>query len=400
MSAKQLNIQTIALTTGGTVNISNGVPANPMLSVPSFDSICTEYSITGTQSLAANFIVAMTGTPAKNTLIKFYWTAAATPGAFSVSILGSTIPAYLLSKRFTVVSHYNGSAWTNTITPDLNQSEGIDGNCLVDGTVTTAKIGSLAVTAAKIASNAVEEAKINTGAVTEAKIGTGAVTETKIGALAVTAAKIAANAVEEAKINTGAVTEAKIGALAVTAAKIGAGAVEEAKIASLAVTSGKIGAKAVTLDKLDSVGFLASKYTDTGTTAVTSEETLFTYTLTGGTIDTDGDGIEIVVAGTTGANNHVKTIRVKFAGNTYSTNSVTTAPNGLDWFAQIRILRAGATAAVGKGSLVVSTNNEGIAISKAGVTWANNNDVLVTGQNGTANANDIVVSLVTVSLIR
>lgn len=400
MSAKQFNIETIALTTGGTVNISNGVPANPMLSVPSFDSICTEYAITGTQSLIANFIVAMTGTPAKNTLLKFYWTAVATPGAFSAIILGSTIPAYLLSKRFTVVSHYNGSAWTNTITPDLNQSQGIDGDCLVDGTVSTAKIGSLAVTDTRLASNAVTAAKIAANAVEEAKINALAVTEGKIAALAVTEGKIGALAVTEAKIGALAVTEGKIGALAVTAAKIGAGAVEEAKIASLAVTSGKIGAKAVTLDKLDSVGYLASKYTDTGTTAVTSEETLFTYTLTGGTIDTDGDGIEVIVAGTTGANAHTKTIRVKFAGNTYSTNSVTTAPNGLDWFAQVRILRAGATAAVGKGSLVVSTNHEGIAISKAGVTWANNNDVLVTGQNGTANINDIVVSLVTVNLIR
>ena len=366
MSFKVSNIKSILLTTGGTVSIPNGGVTTNFYNIDS----CTEYSIVGTQSLIANFIVAMTGTPAKNTLLKFYWTAAATPGAFSVSILGSTIPAYLLSKRFTVVSHYNGSAWTNTITPDLNQSQGIDGDCLVDGTVSTAKIGSLAVTDTRLASNSV------------------------------IAAKIASNAVEEAKINALAVTEGKIAALAVTAAKIGAGAVEEAKIASLAVTSGKIGAKAVTLDKLDSVGFLASKYTDTGTTAVTSEETLFTYTLTGGTIDTDGDGIEIIVAGTTGANAHTKTIRVKFAGNTYSTNSVTTSPNGLDWFAQVRILRSGATAAVGKGSLVVSTNNEGIAISKAGVTWANNNDVLVTGQNGTATINDIVVSLVTVNLIR
>jgi len=396
MSFKVSNIKSILLTTGGTVSIPNGGVTTNFYNIDS----CTEYSIVGTQSLIANFIVAMTGTPAENTLLKFHWTAAATPGAFSVSILGSTIPAYLLSKRFTVVSHYKGAAWTNTIVPDLNQSQGIDGDCLVDGTVSTAKIGSLAVTDTRLASNSVIAAKIASNAVEEAKINALAVTEGKIAALAVTEGKIGALAVTEAKIGALAVTEAKIGALAVTAAKIGAGAVEEAKIASLAVTSGKIGAKAVTLDKLDSVGFLASKYTDTGTTAVTSEETLFTYTLTGGTIDADGDGIEIIVAGTTGANAHTKTIRVKFAGNTYSTNSVTTAPNGLDWFAQIRILRAGATAAVGKGSLVVSTNHEGIAISKAGVTWANNNDVLVTGQNGTANINDIVVSLVTVNLIR
>jgi len=79
---------------------------------------------------------------------------------------------------------------------------------------------------------------------------------------------------------------------------------------------------------------------------------------------------------------------------------VTTAPSGNNWFAQVKVLRGGATAAIGEGSLVVDNAHEGIQLNATGLTWANALDVEVTGQNGTATINDIVVSFVSVQLLR
>lgn len=386
MSLKTKNIQEIPLTTGSTVVLSNGEVSLPLASTDALVGLsCTEYTIIGTQALIANFVITMSS-PADGTVIEFYWRARCTVGAFLVSILGKTIPADYLLTDFTVKFLATGGSFeVMEFNLDLTKSAQIPGSRLTNNSVDTLQLNNEAVTYAKIQN-------VTAYSVPVRDAGTSGVLSSVAVPVQSVLGRIAAGFV--------AITAATNGhVLKMTGGNIGFGQLNFSELAGTAATS-QIASKAVTLDKLDSVGYLASQYTDTGTTAVTSEETLFTYTLTGGTIDTDGDGIEIVVAGTTAANNHVKTIRVKFAGNTYSTNSVTTAPNGLDWFAQIRILRAGATAAVGKGSLVVSTNNEGIAINKAGVTWANNNDVLVTGQNGTATINDIVVSLVTVSLIR
>jgi hypothetical protein len=48
----------------------------------------------------------------------------------------------------------------------------------------------------------------------------------------------------------------------------------------------------------------------------------------------------------------------------------------------------------------IGTASEAIVISAPAVTWANANNIIVTGQNGTSGANNIVCSLVTVELIK
>ena len=385
MSAKQLNIQTIALTTGGTVSISNGVPANPMLSVPSFDSIATEYRITGTQTLASNFIVAMTS-PAENTRVRFSWVADATPGAFSVQILGKTIPADYLDKAFSITLSYSGVAWiTEEFNLDLIQLGVLPGDRIASASIATSQLTNKAVNYAKF-----QDVTAYSMLVRDA--GTAGVLSSVAVAAQSIIGRVAAGFVAITASVNGTV-------LKMTGGNIGFAQVDFNELAGT-IAKPQIPDREVTLAKLDSTGLLAFKTSDTGTTAVTSEEVLFTYTIPAGLIANTGEGVRIKASGTTAANGHTKTIRIKVGGNTYALNGVTTAPSGENWFAQVEVYRAGATAAVGEGSLVVNDADEGVTIDSTGITWANINDVQVTGQNGTATVNDIVVKTVSVTLIR
>jgi hypothetical protein len=61
----------------------------------------------------------------------------------------------------------------------------------------------------------------------------------------------------------------------------------------------------------------------------------------------------------------------------------------------VLIKRTGATGAVAIGSLLIDTEYaENVNINKSGITWGSANTITVTGQNGSASANDIVCSIV------
>jgi len=81
---------------------------------------------------------------------------------------------------------------------------------IVDGSVTSAKIGAGAVGSATLADNAVVAAKINAGAVGSAALASGAVVAAAIAAGAVGSAALADNAVVSSKINSGAATSGQI----------------------------------------------------------------------------------------------------------------------------------------------------------------------------------------------
>lgn len=92
---------------------------------------------------------------------------------------------------------------TTKIDDDNIQDAGITASSkLIDGTITTGKLGAASVTTAKIADLAVTTGKIADSAVTTAKINDSAVTTAKINDLAVTTAKIADGAVTYAKRGT------------------------------------------------------------------------------------------------------------------------------------------------------------------------------------------------------
>jgi hypothetical protein len=100
---------------------------------------------------------------------------------------------------------------------------------IVDGSVTSAKIGTGAVGSATLADNAVVAAKINAGAVGSASLASGAVVAAAIAAGAVGSAALDDNAVVAAKISAGSVGTVAISSGSATSGQIlqanGSGAV-------------------------------------------------------------------------------------------------------------------------------------------------------------------------------
>ena len=386
MSLKANNVYLVALTTGGTITLDNGdVTLMGFTTDGLIEKTCTKYLIGGTETLTSNFIVAMTS-PADNTLIEIYWRARATPGAFIVTILGQVIPADLLDKDFTMKFIANGGSFSLLETNlDLTKGSQLPANRLVNASVNTAQMTDKAITYAKIQDVGAYSVPVRAS-------GTSGV----LANLAMAANSIIARVAGDI-VNLAAATNGHV--LKMTAGALGFAQLNFSELAGT-IANSQIPDREVALAKMNSTGMLASLTSDVGTTAVTSEEVLFSYTIPAGLIANNGEGVCVTVAGTTAANAHTKTIKVKIGGNVYAVNSVTTAPNNKNWFAQVKVLRGGATAAIGEGSLVVDNAHEGVELNATGLTWANALDVEVTGQNGTATINDIVVSLVSVQLLR
>lgn len=386
MSVKQFNIQQIALTTGGTENISSGVVANPMTAVPTFDDFCVEYSISGTQILVSNFVVAMTGTPVNDIKIKFNWKARCTNGAFSVILLGQTMPSDYLLQNFTITMSYRSGTWAiDEMNVIVGASESIDGDALKLLTVEGKHMPDATINYAKIQ---------NVGAYS--LLGRNAAGSGVISAAAIAAESLvgrnAAGFISFTPSADGQVIVRRAGALI-------AALLNFTELTGT-LANAQIPDNEIALAKQQSTGLLYSKYTDTLTTAVTTEEVLATYTLPAATIAADGKGIRVIASGTTAANANTKTIRLKLGGTTYATNAVTTAPNASAWEAEFTILRSGAATAVAVGKAVFTATSEGIQRGTGTPTWANANAIEVTGQNGTASAGDITVSMVTIELLK
>jgi hypothetical protein len=128
---------------------------------------------------------------------------------------------------------------------------GINGNLVVDQTVTSAKVATGAITADKIEAGSITTAKIFAGAVGAAQLASSAVTTAKIATGAVTNGQLGLGAVAQGNVQDAAIIASKIAAGAVVADKIAANAVTAAKIEAGAITADKIVAGAVTADKMN-----------------------------------------------------------------------------------------------------------------------------------------------------
>jgi len=184
----------------------------------------------------------------------------------------------------------------------------VEAGKIAAGAVTAGTIAAGAVQAGNIAAGAVEAGTIAAGSVTTDKIATGAVTTDRLDALAVTAdkvaanaitaAKLAANSVQAGKIVSGAVTTDKLAANAVEADKIAANAVTTVKLAAGAVDAGKIAAGAVITAKLDALAVTAEKI---AVNAVTAEKILAgsieTSKIAAGAVETSNLAALAVTAG-------------------------------------------------------------------------------------------------------
>lgn len=377
----------IALTTGGTVTLNSDYSptGEGLLSVP-FEDLLINIRVTGTQTFTSNFLIVASGTIAEGTSVDVLWEAVPTLGAFSVSIFGLTMPAAYVTKKFNATFRYASGAWyISAFCPLVGQSESISGDALMLATVESKHIVNEAISYAQIQNTSAYSLVGRNAA------GGGVVSAISIAAQSLIV-RLAAGFVSLTPSVDGQTIIRRAGALV-------AAALNFTELTGT-IANAQVPDNELTLIKQQSTGVLASSYADVATTAVTTEETLFTYTLPANTVAASGKGIRIIAAGSVAADNHVKTIRLKINGGLIIYNIVSANPNGLKWSIDVTAIRSGAATSVITGKMTIGAVNEAVILITPAITWTNANAITVTGQNGTAAALDIVSSLTVVELLK
>jgi hypothetical protein len=143
-------------------------------------------------------------------------------------------------------------------------------------------------------------------------------------------------------------------------------------------------------------GVLTVNTTQASTTAVVTEEDLWTYSLPANTLSANNKAVRITVFGRTAANANNKDIKLYFAGTVVAARSG--AFNAQVWMLTATVIRTGASAqlAIGQGS--TNTDDRNTRTTPAGDTTTALT-IKMTGQNGTASANDIIFDGATVELL-
>lgn len=148
---------------------------------------------------------------------------------------------------------------------------------------------------------------------------------------------------------------------------------------------------------------LVSRYTDSCTAADLLENYLKTYTLPANTLSTDGSYLEVYMAGTFAANGNDKSVNFYLDSHVWSVPLATY--NNYTWFLHLTIQRStsGTSRTSGKWELIPTSaalqTPEVIAIlDDDDVDWTIDQQLAITGTNGTANADDICVSVWTTDL--
>lgn len=141
------------------------------------------------------------------------------------------------------------------------------------------------------------------------------------------------------------------------------------------------------------VSVLRNYTTDTGTSANTTETDLDSYTNTPSTtnaLTSDGDEVVATAIVTTGANANTKNIRLYFGG-TLGVLFTTTA-NAKVMEIYMRVVRVSATSQTIYYTVNLDGSSSSVGKTTASVVLTNNQIIKVTGQNGSASANDIVLN--------
>lgn len=145
-------------------------------------------------------------------------------------------------------------------------------------------------------------------------------------------------------------------------------------------------------------GVLTTAVTSVGTDANTTEKDLWTYTLPANTLSADGRGVKITAWGSAAANANTKTWKVYFGSTVVSVRSG--AFNNVHLFSMAVVLRTGSATQTSGGSVIVGVGTA-FGVDRTAPTSDTTAAITikVTGQNGTASANDIVFYGATVELI-
>jgi hypothetical protein len=141
---------------------------------------------------------------------------------------------------------------------------------------------------------------------------------------------------------------------------------------------------------------LSATATPVATAADTNETDLFSYTVPANLLGANAKGLRLTAWGVTGATANGKTVNVKFGGTTVLT-SAAQAINDNFWRVQVEILRSGASAQTAVGIVQYGANSGSASTTTRGVQTTAAIDTTaaiifkVTGLNGTAAANDIIL---------
>ena len=144
-------------------------------------------------------------------------------------------------------------------------------------------------------------------------------------------------------------------------------------------------------------GTIFDHYADAGNTT-TGETDLYSDTTVANTLNTNGDKITAVYAGTFAGNANTKTIRVYFGGNKIFDSGALSVASSASWQVNVTIIRATST---GARASVSFTSSFGTLMASSsfnlvtGLTLSGTNILKITGQSSVA-TNDIVASLGTI----
>lgn len=143
---------------------------------------------------------------------------------------------------------------------------------------------------------------------------------------------------------------------------------------------------------LAGVGGTLTGTTSTATIADTNETVLYTHSVAARALWKDGQAIRIKAFGSVSANANTKQVRVRIGGvaGTLLADTTALAANNKKWTIEATLIRTGATTQVYFGEAL---SNDAVCpptASTAAVDLTAALDLVVTGTNGTAAANDIV----------
>lgn len=135
-----------------------------------------------------------------------------------------------------------------------------------------------------------------------------------------------------------------------------------------------------------------------GNTNDTNEDLLFTFSLPAASLDQAGRQLQIEAWGTFANNAHSKNVKLYFGSETVAiTANVTTG--GIGWYLSALVTKTGSNTQSVVGQLIAGTTHGGVTVQAGAETDTAAITVKVTGQTGTAAANDVLCNGMTVTAL-
>lgn len=132
--------------------------------------------------------------------------------------------------------------------------------------------------------------------------------------------------------------------------------------------------------------------TGTGNGNDTTEDLLQSFVLPANAFDIPGRGLWLYAFGTLANNAHSKTAKLYFGSSIVLSSGAQTGAN-LGWALELVVFKTGANAQIASGQPVVGTTHGGVTLPLIGTeTDTAGITIKVTGQTGTAAANDVVLT--------